>query len=354
MIGKTGDATVHDPRKNTMSLKQEIFKFVEKDLVEIEKALESNLNPYLDLVREVSSHILFAGGKRLRPVLMMLSARLCGCKNGEDINLSTIFEYLHTATLLHDDIVDGADTRRGKTVAHKIWDPATVVLVGDFLLSRTCTIATDTGKLPIIRVITNVTGVMSEGEIQQLLNKKRLDLTEEQYMDVIYRKTAVLISAACEVGGLLANAPDPQVLALKEYGRHLGIAFQMADDLLDYIADPNVTGKAIGTDLAEGKLTLPLIHALEMADSQTKPAMEKIILDEQASDKDFAFMLDTIIRSGGVDYTNQKAQEHVASAKLCLDIFPQALKRKCFSKSPISRPGGIADPNHQVQHGGKL
>ncbi|MBI9076188.1 MAG: polyprenyl synthetase family protein [Desulfatibacillum sp.] len=315
-----------------MSLKQEIFDFVETDLLKIEKALESNLNPYLDLVRDVSSHILFAGGKRLRPVLMMLCARLCGCRNGEEVNLSTIFEYLHTATLLHDDIVDGADTRRGKTVAHKIWDPATVVLVGDFLLSRTCTIATDTGKLPIIRVITNVTGVMSEGEIQQLLNKKRLDLTEDQYMDVIYRKTAVLISAACQVGGLLADAPESEVHALSEYGRHLGIAFQMADDLLDYVADPKITGKAVGTDLAEGKLTLPLIYALEKADSQTRPAMEKIILDEQATDADFSYVVDRIILSGGVDYTNQKAREHVAAAKQCLDIFPPSPEKDVLLK----------------------
>ncbi|ACL04926.1 Polyprenyl synthetase [Desulfatibacillum aliphaticivorans] len=315
-----------------MSLKQEIFEFVEKDLADIERALEANLNPYLDLVRDVASHLLFAGGKRLRPVLMVLSARVCGCNNGEEINLSTVFEYLHAATLLHDDIVDGAETRRGKIAAHKVWDPAEVVLTGDFLLSRTCTIAADTDKLPIIKVITNVTGVMSEGEIQQLLNKKRLDLSEEQYMDVIYRKTAVLISAACEVGALLADAPPEQVEALKEYGRHLGIAFQMADDLLDYVADPKVTGKAIGADLAEGKLTLPLIHALEQTGSETRPRMEKIILDENASKEDFAFVLDNIIKSGGVDYTNQKAQEHVAAAKALLDIFPDCPEKDVLAK----------------------
>ena len=314
------------------NLKQEIFDFVQADFEAVEKALQDNLNPYLDLVRQVSNHIMFAGGKRLRPILMILCARLCGCRNKGEIRLSTVFEYLHTASLLHDDIVDSAQTRRGKPVAHTLWDPSKVVLVGDFLLARTCSIATDTEKLPIIKVITDVTGIMSEGELQQLENIQNVNLDEAQYMDTIHRKTAALISAACQVGGLLAGATEEKTQALADYGKSIGIAFQMADDLLDYTADPEVSGKAVGKDLAEGKLTLPLIYALEKADEKTKSRLEKIIQTQSSSKEDFAFALEAVTRLGGLDYTRRMAEEHVAAAKKNLELFEDCPEKEILNK----------------------
>lgn len=313
-------------------MSKKILEPIKNDIEAIEEALKTNLNPYLDLVADVAGHLIFAGGKRLRPVLMVLCARMCGYRGGEEIRLSTVFEYVHTATLLHDDVVDGASTRRGKPAAHLLWDPATVVLVGDFLFCRACIIATETNKLSIIKVITGFTAIMAEGEIQQLHYKKNISLTEKQYLDIINRKTAALISGACEVGGLLADAPEKQITALTDYGRHLGIAFQMADDILDYIADPEVSGKAVGADLAEGKLTLPLISALESADKPTRLAMEKIILAESVTDDDFKFILDAIKKYKGVDYTEKQAQKHVALARKCLENFEDCPEKEILLK----------------------
>ncbi|MBW1859742.1 MAG: polyprenyl synthetase family protein, partial [Deltaproteobacteria bacterium] len=238
-------------------LKEQILGSVRQDVDDIEVALTENLQPHLPLVSQVAKYIMFSGGKRIRPLLMVLSARLCGYKGDYDKTLSVVFEYLHAATLLHDDVVDDADVRRGNPVAHSIWGAPATVLVGDFLLARSIAIAAETDSVPIIDVLAHTTAQMSEGEIHQLLHRGDLATGETDYMEIIGRKTAFLIQSACRVGALLAEAPAEQVEALSEYGYSLGISFQMADDLLDYTADTAVLGKPIGTDLKEGKLTLP-------------------------------------------------------------------------------------------------
>jgi octaprenyl-diphosphate synthase len=243
-------------------LKERILASVRQDLDDIELALTENLKPFLPLVSHVARYIMFGGGKRIRPLLMVLSARLCGYGGGYDKTLSVVFEYLHAATLLHDDLVDGADVRRGNPVAHSIWGNPATVLVGDFLLARSIAIAAETDSVNIIDVLARTTAKMSEGEIFQLIHRGDLAVDEKAYMEIIERKTACLIQAACQVGALLAEAPDENVQAMSDYGHHLGIAFQMADDLLDYTADAGELGKAVGADLREGKLTLPMIHAL--------------------------------------------------------------------------------------------
>jgi octaprenyl-diphosphate synthase len=229
-------------------LKNKILSMASEDLAEIEYALKQNLSPYLDLVSEVASHILFSGGKRLRPLLMILSARICGYKGDMDKTYSTIFEYLHAATLLHDDLVDGATLRRGKPVAHSIWGNSITVLTGDFLLARSLSISAETGLLKVIQIMTKITENMSQGEIHQLIRMGSLDLTEDEYMEIIRRKTAVLMQGACWTGALIATASEREEKALSEYGFNLGIAFQMADDLLDYTSDTSILGKEVGTD----------------------------------------------------------------------------------------------------------
>jgi octaprenyl-diphosphate synthase len=228
---------------------------VETDLAEIENALMDNLKPHLDLVASAAKHILFSGGKRLRPLLMVLSARLCGYRGDFDKVFSCVFEYLHVATLLHDDLVDAAELRRGRPVAHSQWGSAVAVLTGDFLLARSLSIAAESGSLKTIKIIADITENMSQGEIQQLIHQGDLNFSEKAYMTVIYRKTAALIEGACRVGAILAGAPEREEKALSDYGRHVGLAFQMADDLLDYTADAEVLGKKVGADLREGKLT---------------------------------------------------------------------------------------------------
>ena len=309
-------------------LKHKILALVKDDLLEIEAALEQNLNPYLDLVSKIAGHILFSGGKRIRPLLMVLSAKICGYDGDYDKTFSTIFEYLHAATLLHDDIVDEATLRRGKPVAHSIWGSATAVLVGDFLLARALSISAETERPDIIKVVAEITESMSQGEIHQLMRKGSLDISEEEYMEVIRCKTAVLFQGACLVSALLADATKEEGTALSQYGFNLGIAFQMADDLLDYTLDTSVLGKEVGADLKEGKLTLPVIYSLKEAGVKDRIQMEKIITNRNFSVDDFERLIELMKKYGGQTYTQNLAAEYVKIAKDALGVFEPSKTRE--------------------------
>jgi octaprenyl-diphosphate synthase len=309
-------------------LKTKILAAVSDDLEAIDRALAENLAPHFDLTREVAGHILFSGGKRLRPLLMVLAARLCEYAGDKAATFSTIFEYLHAATLLHDDLVDEASVRRGKPVANTVWDNSTAVLTGDFLLARSLSLAADTGKIEVIRTMARITEMMSQGEIQQLNRKGDLTLTEKDYMAVIECKTAVLFQGACRTGALVAerDATDPQALA--DYGYNLGLAFQMADDLLDYTLDSAALGKVVGADLREGKLTMPVIHALENAGAKDRQTMETIIGNPDFSMDDFKTLIEMLQAHNGIRYTRETAEAYVAKAKACLDGFKPSVTRE--------------------------
>ncbi|MCP3952672.1 MAG: polyprenyl synthetase family protein [Desulfobacterales bacterium] len=302
-------------------LKTKILAAVSEDLDAIERALAENLTPHFDLTRDVAGHILFGGGKRLRPLLMVLAARVCDYTGDKAATYSIIFEYLHAATLLHDDLVDEALVRRGKPVANTVWGNSTAVLTGDFLLARSLSLAADTGRIEVIRTIARITEMMSQGEIQQLNRKGDLALSEEDYMAVIECKTAVLFQGACRTGALVAqrNETDPQALA--DYGYNLGLAFQMADDLLDYTLDSAALGKVVGADLREGKLTMPVIHALENAGTKDRKTMETIIRNPDFSMDDFKALIEMLRVYNGIRYTRETAKKYVDRAKVCLDRF---------------------------------
>ncbi len=302
-------------------LKARILARVSRDFEAIEAALARNLDPQLDLVKKIAGYILFSGGKRLRPLLNVLSARLFGCEGGSVYRFSTIFEYLHAATLLHDDLVDEGALRRGKPAAHRVWDNPTAVLVGDFLLARSLSTAADTEKPRLIAIMASITENMSQGEIHQLHRKGALDLAEEEYMEIIRRKTAVLLQGACQAGAVIAGAPEEKEAALSVYGHNLGIAFQMADDLLDYTSDTETLGKAVGADLREGKLTLPVIHALTRADAPDRARMEAIIANRDFSLRDFRALMERLRRYNGITYTRKRAEQHVSDAKSALTVF---------------------------------
>ena len=302
-------------------LKQKIYSKIKADLADIEKELSENLNPFLDLVSKTASHILFSGGKRLRPILTVLSARLCGYSDHFAKKISTVFEYLHAATLLHDDLVDGATVRRGSPVAHSIWGNSKAVLVGDFLLARALSIASETGRPKVIKIISQITENMSQGEIQQLMRKGNIDLSESEYLEIITRKTAVLIQGSCRVGAILAKASEKDEKALSDYGFNLGLAFQMADDLLDYTANPVSLGKEIGADLKEGKLTLPVIRALGVANPKDQSQMKAIIRNEQFSAEEFRILVDMLNQYDGIQYTRKLAVERIDAAKAALSVF---------------------------------
>jgi octaprenyl-diphosphate synthase len=270
----------------------------------------------------VAGQILFAGGKRLRPLLMILSARLCGYRGPQTNTFAVLFEYLHAATLLHDDVVDGGELRRGSTAAHQVWDPPTAVLTGDFLLARALNLAAQTGLPDVIDTIAAITEQMSQGEIEQMAHKGDLSLSEDQYRDLIRCKTAVLFQGACRTGALISGADADQVQALGNYGHNLGMAFQMADDLLDYSLDTQTLGKQVGADLREGKLTLPVIHALASTDGADRQWLVDLVEAPTFTMAEFQRLIDKLHQSGSIAYTRKCALDHVRRAKAALDLFP--------------------------------
>ena len=259
---------------------------------------------------------------------MVLCARLCGYSGNHMARFSTIFEYLHAATLLHDDIVDGADMRRGRQVANQLWDNPTAVLTGDFLLARGLSIAADTGLCEVIKVIARITENMSQGEIRQLEKKGDATLTEDEYLEVIRCKTAVLFEGSCRTGALVAGAKTAKVQVLTDYGHHLGLAFQMADDLLDYTQDLSSMGKHAGADLREGKLTLPLIHALSRASETDRKRMIAILENPDFTSTEFADLVEMLECHGGIAYTEAQAAAHIQRAKTALQPFEDSPMRE--------------------------
>lgn len=312
-------------------LKQRILAANKADLDEIENQLSENLKPYLDLVSEVAHHILFAGGKRLRPLLLVLAARICNYEDDYAKAVASAMEYLHAATLLHDDIIDDAVLRRGKKVAHSLYGNAVTVLVGDFLLARALAICSDSGKIKVIHIISNLTENMSTGEVHQLMRKGDISLTEKEYIEVIRRKTAILFQSACTVSAVIADAPEEKARALSHFGHNLGLAFQMVDDLFDYTMDTSDLGKAVGADLREGKLTLPVIYALKQADPADRDRMVKIIKNEEFTVDEFKELVQLMETYGGIDYTVKSAASHIEKAKNALSVFePSKTKDTLF------------------------
>ncbi len=312
-------------------LKAQIVDLVSPDLEKVELALEENLSPHLDLVKQIASHLLFSGGKRLRPLLFIHAARMCGYTGKNEILLSTIFEFLHAATLLHDDVVDGAVMRRGRPAAHTCWPAPQVVLTGDFLLARALDIAAGTKEPRVISVIAQITQEMSQGEIDQLAKKGRKDVTEDQYMDIIERKTAVLIQGACQCGAILAKVSRQKENALKSFGFHLGMAFQMADDLLDYTATAEQLGKTPGADMREGKFTLPLIYSLAKAGPEDQKWLENMMADPDIGPDQFKELQKKLGALNAIAYTRAKARTHVDKAKKNLEIFDAALSKSVLT-----------------------
>ena len=298
-----------------MITKEKILSAISPDLEKIEAVLAKNFASYVPFINEVSRHILFAGGKRLRPLLMVLCARLAGKETDERAyRLSVLFEYLHAATLLHDDVVDQAEFRRGRRAAHHLWGNQAVILVGDFLYSRAIRIAVEEGNMDVLDVISRTTTLMSEGEVLQLLNLDNFSLDEEGYYEVIYRKTAVLISAACEVGGIYAGLEDDGRMALKRFGEYLGYAFQITDDLLDYVGVSKETGKDVGTDFKEGKVTLPFILAAENASDTDRKRLVSLLKDEEPTPAHFEEARELMAKYGAFERTREKARSFVEKA----------------------------------------
>lgn len=300
---------------------EEVWKNLEADLAEVEKGIGANLKSKAPLISEVGFHLLRGGGKRIRPLLLLLSAKVCGYQGDRHHLLAGIIEYIHTASLLHDDVIDDANIRRGQESANRVWGNQASILVGDFLYSKALYLAVREQNQQIMDVLSDATTIMSEGEVMQLSQIGNLEITEKEYLDVITNKTAVLISAACHLGAILADAPAKTRKAMITFGMMIGIAFQLIDDALDYSAQERKLGKKVGKDLTEGKVTLPLIHTLKTSTDQETKRIREIFENGRRKNEDIEYVFGCIEKHKGVEYTLGKTETYIKKAKESLNHF---------------------------------
>src|SRR5690554_8097609 len=293
---------------------------VKEDFAAVNQLIIDQLHSDVELVESIGHYLVEAGGKRLRPLMVLLSARALNYTGEQHLNLAAIIEFIHTATLLHDDVVDMSNLRRGKLTANAQWGNAPSVLVGDFLYSRAFQMMVAIGNMEVMAILSNATNIISEGEVQQLVNAKNPDIGEAEYLTVIDKKTAVLFAAACEIATVLSGATPEQRRALKAYGHHVGMAFQLVDDALDYTGDAATLGKNVGDDLAEGKPTLPLIHAMAHGTPAQAELIAQAIRTGDASQ--LAAILTVVQETGGITYTLERAKIEVAAALAQLETLP--------------------------------
>ena len=295
-----------------------IRELIEGDIKATDALILDRLSSDVVLINQIGHYIVNSGGKRLRPLIVLLASRALGYQGTAHIDLAAIVEFIHTATLLHDDVVDGSDQRRNRDTANAVWGNAASVLVGDFLYSRSFEMMVAVGSMRVMEVLAHATNRIAEGEVLQLLNCRDPEIDEARYREVIDRKTATLFSAGAEIGALLAGGE--LTTALAQYGRHLGIAFQIVDDALDYRGDAAETGKNLGDDLAEGKPTLPLIRALELADANEQRLLREAI--EHGRRQDIAAVQRVIEQTGAIDYALAAADAEIALALEPLATLP--------------------------------
>ncbi|MCA0393634.1 MAG: polyprenyl synthetase family protein [Proteobacteria bacterium] len=290
------------------------------DMAATDALIRRRLASDVVLINQIAEHIVSAGGKRLRPMLVALAGRATGRVGPDHHQLAAIVEFIHTSTLLHDDVVDESDLRRGRKTANALWGNAASVLVGDFLYSRSFQLMVELNRMEVMRILADTTNRIAEGEVLQLLHVRNPDTDEAAYLRVIERKTAVLFAAGTRLGALASGADDATQQALYDYGLQLGYAFQIADDVLDYAGDAGALGKNLGDDLAEGKATLPLIHAMAQADDATRARLRAIV--EHGDVTALPEALAAIDRAGSLDYSRQRARAYASAAEAALAGLP--------------------------------
>ncbi len=306
----------------------EIWEYYKDDLQMAEDRMQDILKTVEPAISAVGHHIFAAGGKRVRPVLAILSARLFDVKGDDVSTLASSVEFIHAASLVHDDVVDGADLRRGKPTAHSLWGNQVVILVGDFLYSNALRLANLLKKQSVMDALCTATAKMSEGELIQLSKQRSADITEEDYMRIIQGKTAILISAACRGGAVIGNATQEEQDALGTFGMKFGFAFQMADDILDYMAEEKAFGKTLGKDLEEGKITIPLIYLLREADAGEKERIMEIINAGSITETDLADIQGLFDKHNSIKQSYERAHLLLDEAKAELDIFEDSMEKK--------------------------
>lgn len=299
---------------------EDIRGLVIDELSEVEELMHQQLQTKVALNRQISQHIIGGGGKRLRPLTVLLTAKACGYEGLDHIRIAAILEFVHTATLLHDDVVDHSDRRRGKQTANAIWGNSASVLVGDFIYSKAFEMLSKIHDPILMEILSSISNVIAEGELMQLMRRHNVNTSLEEYMHIIRCKTAKLFQAATHMSAKISNTNEPQLMALIKYGLHLGTAFQLTDDMLDFSGDSEALGKNIGDDLADGKTTLPLYYAMEHSDEETKNEIKKII--QSGATQEISFIKEVILSTDALKYTHEQAKGEATRAIEQLSTIP--------------------------------
>jgi octaprenyl-diphosphate synthase len=292
------------------------------DIQQVNKTIIDRMESPVILIPQVAGHIIAAGGKRLRPMLTLASARMCGYDGDRHIGLAACVEFIHTATLLHDDVVDESDLRRGAASANAVWGNKSSVLVGDFLFSRAFELMVKDGNLDVLRILSQASSIIAEGEVLQLVTANDTETTEEDYLEVIRSKTAKLFAAAAEIGAVVADRPEDDWQALDTFGHNLGMSFQLVDDVLDYSARQATLGKAVGDDFREGKITLPVVLAFSAADENERAFWRLTLEDLEQKKGDFRRAVTMLEKSGALAASMERARDYGARARHALEPFP--------------------------------
>jgi octaprenyl-diphosphate synthase len=301
-----------------------LYGFVRSDMALTDRLIHERMGSPVNLIPELGRHLVDSGGKRLRPMLTLAAAQMCGYTGSEHTKLAAAVEFIHTATLLHDDVVDTSTLRRGKIAANVLWGNKPSILVGDFLFSRAFQLMVETGNIAVLDILASASAVIAEGEVMQLKSANNLSITEAEYLEVVRAKTAALFAASTEAAGAVALVEEPHLLALREYGHNLGVAFQLADDALDYSGRQAQMGKSVGDDFREAKVTLPVILAFARADAEAQRFWRRAIENGSQDEDDLDRAIVFVEITGAIRDTLARARQYAAQAVRALSVFPRS------------------------------
>ena len=325
-------ATIHPLPRKAPSL-QPLMALVAEGMNSVNAVILDRMQSRIPLIPALAGHLIAGGGKRMRPMLTLAGASLVGYGGGRHYQLAAAVEFIHTATLLHDDVVDGSDMRRGRQTANIVYGNPATVLVGDFLFSRSFELMVEDGSIKVLRILSNAAAVITEGEVDQLVAQRQIETTEERYLSIINGKTAALFAAACRVAAVVAERPEAEELALDAYGRNLGIAFQLADDAIDYDSDAAEMGKAAGDDFREGKMTLPVILAYARGNTAERAFWREAIAGDRNSDDDLAHAIALIRKHDAVHATRERARHYAQRAIDAIAAFPASAAKAAMTEA---------------------
>ncbi len=303
---------------------ERLLRLAEQDMQAVDTIILERMQSPIGMIPNLAQHLVGAGGKRLRPLLTIACARLCGYDGDHHHKLAAAVEFIHSATLLHDDVVDESQLRRGRKAANLIWGNSASILVGDFLFARAFNLMVETGSMTALDILSTASSIIAEGEVHQLASLRKISMNEDTYMHVIGAKTAALFAAACEVAPVISHSSDTQRHALKQYGQNLGLAFQLVDDVLDYGGLESALGKSVGDDFREGKLTLPVIRAIQSASPDEMVFWNRVISEHKQTDTDLERAVSILRQTGALDATQKLARHYAHQARDGLDIFPKS------------------------------